>query len=105
MHPRLVGSRLPPGDARRILSRMALPQQPITLSVEQIDQLNRNLSKMRHDINNNLSMIVAAVELVRVKPELSARMMSTVAEQPARIGEALKKFTADFETAVGITRP
>ncbi|HTL58158.1 MAG TPA: hypothetical protein VL361_20895 [Candidatus Limnocylindrales bacterium] len=46
---------------------MALPREPITLAVGQIDDLNRRLSDMRHDINNHLSLIVAALELIRVK--------------------------------------
>ncbi len=84
---------------------MALPNQPVTLSIDQVDQLNRKLSVMRHDINNQLSLVVAAVELIRHKPELAQRMITTIAEQPARIGEALKHFTAEFEASLGITRP
>jgi hypothetical protein len=41
---------------------MALPSQPVTLDVAQLDELNRKLSEMRHDINNTLSLIMAAVE-------------------------------------------
>ena len=84
---------------------MALPNQPVTLTIEQVEQLNRQLSTMRHDINNQLSLIVAAVELIRHKPELAMRMISTVAEQPAKIGDALKKFSGEFEATLRITRP
>lgn len=84
---------------------MALPKQPITLSPEQVEQLNRQLSTLRHDINNQLSLIVAAMELLRHKPDLAERMLTTVAEQPARIGESIKKFTGEFESALQITRP
>jgi len=41
---------------------MGLPIQPVTLTVEQLGELNRQLGNMRHDINNNLSLIVAAAE-------------------------------------------
>jgi hypothetical protein len=84
---------------------MRLPENPIALSVEQVDELNRQLSAMRHDINNHLSLVIAAVELIRFKPETSERMMTTLAEQPPRIAEALQKFSAQFEQALGITRP
>ena len=84
---------------------MALPQTSVTLTVEQVDQLTRQLSTMRHDINNQLSLIVAAVELIRHKPDSAQRMIATLAEQPARMTESLKKFTAEFEAALGITRP
>jgi hypothetical protein len=32
-------------------------------------------------------------------------MLATVSEQPARIGESIKKFTGEFEAALQITRP
>ncbi len=83
---------------------MALPTEPVTLTVAQIEELNHQLSHMRHDINNHLSLIVAAVELIRHKPQVAERMMATVAEQPAKIGESLRKFSNEFERAIGITR-
>jgi hypothetical protein len=83
---------------------MALPKQPVTLTVEQLDELNRRLSSMRHDINNNLSLIMAAVELIRCKPQMADRMMATLAEQPSKITESLSRFSSDFERTFGITR-
>jgi len=75
------------------------------LTVEQVAELNRKLSDMRHDINNQLSAIVAAVELIRYKPHTQERMMATLGEQPAKISAALGKFSSEFEQALGITRP
>lgn len=84
---------------------MGLPIQPVTLSVEQIDALNRKLADLRHDINNNLSLIVAAVELARFKPEQLARMMDTLTQQPPKISEAMNQFSREFEKCLGISRP
>lgn len=84
---------------------MALPSQPVTLNVEQLAELNRKLSTMRHDINNHLSLVVAALELIRHKPQMAERMLATLGEQPARITEAVGKFSTEFERAFGITRP
>ena len=83
---------------------MTLPSQPVTLTVEQLADLNRKLSGMRHDINNHLSLIIAAVELVRYKPQTAERMMATLAEQPPRIADALLRFSTEFERVLGITR-
>jgi hypothetical protein len=83
---------------------MPLPSQPVTLTVEQIAELNRKLSSMRHDVNNQLSLVVAAVELIRHKPDTADRMLATLVEQPPRIAETLGKFSAEFERALGITR-
>ncbi len=83
---------------------MTLPNQPVTLSVEQIAQLNQQLSKLRHDINNHLSLIMAALELIRQKPEMKERMMTTIAEQPPKIGAVVTQFSAEFEKTFGIKR-
>ena len=84
---------------------MRLPDQPVCLSVQQVAELNGKLSAMRHDINNYLSLIIASVELIRYKPETAERMMTTIAEQPPRIADALHKFAAEFERLLGDTRP
>ena len=81
-----------------------MPSQPVTLSVEQLAELNGKLSTMRHDINNQLSLIIAAVELIRHKPAMAERMMATLVEQPPRIADALGKFSLEFEHTLGITR-
>lgn len=83
---------------------MTVPQQPVTLTPEQIADLNRKLSTMRHDINNNLAMMLAAAELVRLKPELSEKMLGRLIEQPSKITEQIKQFSAEFEKSLGITR-
>ncbi|SPE59160.1 conserved hypothetical protein [Verrucomicrobia bacterium] len=83
---------------------MGTPSEPVSLSADQIGELNRQLSNMRHDINNHLSLIMAAVELIRYKPQMGERMMVTLAEQPPKISEALRKFSVEFEGALRITR-
>ena len=82
---------------------MPLPDQPVTLTAERIAELDRKLADMRHDINNQLSLIMAAVELMHYKPEVRERMMATLAEQPPRIAASLTKFSAEFEQILGIT--
>jgi len=83
---------------------MGLPSQPVSLSVEQVDELNRRLSTMRHDINNTLSLITAATELIRYKPEMAERMMVTLMEQPQKITLSLTQFSNEFQRALRITR-
>jgi len=88
-----------------MISGMALPIEPVTLSVEQISELNRRLSALRHDVNNNLSLIAASVELIRCRPENTGRMLNTLVEQPQKIAEAITRFSANMESALGITQP
>jgi uncharacterized coiled-coil DUF342 family protein len=83
---------------------MGLPTAPVTLTVEQIDDLYKRLSNLRHDVNNHLSLIVAAAELIKLNPDLVKRMCATLAEQPPKISEEMTKFSAAFEDLLGITR-
>ncbi len=84
---------------------MTLPPQPATLSSDQITDLQRQLSTMRHDVNNQLSIIVAALELIRYKPDTAEKMYATISQQPAKIGDSMAKFSAEFEKTLGIVRP
>ena len=84
---------------------MGLPRQPLTLTPEQIGELNQSLSKMRHDVNNNLSMMLAAAELAKLKPEMAAKMLDRLIEQPGKLSAQIKEFSAEFEKALGITKP
>lgn len=83
---------------------MELPAEPVTLSVEQITELSQKLATLRHDVNNYLSLIMAASEVIRHKPHLVERMMKTVTEQPPRVAEAVAGFSAEFDKVFGINR-
>jgi hypothetical protein len=83
---------------------MGLPVQAVNLAPEKVAELNQQLSTMRHNINNNLALIVAAVELIRRKPDLAPRMAENIAAQPDRIMAELRKFSEQFDEALGITR-
>jgi hypothetical protein len=72
----------------------------VRLTVEQIQELNQKLSVMRHDINNHLSLMLAATELIRHKPQMAERMMATLCEQPAKITDSIAKFSAEFESTL-----
>ena len=60
---------------------MLMPSQPVTLTVEQIGELNRH------------------------KPDTAERMMTTLGEQPPRIAQTIKIFSDEFERTMHITRP
>ncbi len=83
---------------------MALPKDPQTLSIEQVEELNSKLSELRHNVNNSLSLIVAASELIKRKPDMSPRMVETISQQPQKITEEFRKFSEEFEKMLNITR-
>ena len=84
---------------------MPLPTEPVTLSVEQMGELNRQLADLRHDINNYVSLILASAELLRRRPETAERMLANLNEQPPKILAAVRQFSDDLEAALRITRP
>lgn len=83
---------------------MAAPDAPVTLTPEQIDEINTRLSEVRHNINNHLSLIIAAVELIKRKPDSAERMTATIAQQPDKIMTEMRGFSEDFEKVLQITR-
>jgi hypothetical protein len=83
---------------------MGLPDKSVALSAEQIADLNKKLSVMRHNVNNHLALIVAASELIRRKPEMSQRLIENIIQQPERIIAELRAFSTDFENALGVAR-
>ena len=84
---------------------MPLPTEPVTLSVEQIGELNQKLADLRHDINNRVSVMLASTELLRRRPETAERMLAGLAEQPPKIIETITHFSRELEAAFHITRP
>ena len=83
---------------------MTLPSQPVTLAVSQIDQLNQQLANLRHDINNHLSLMMAAAEVIRRKPEAAERMSVTFEELPRKVTDAMLRFSTEFEKSLDIRK-
>jgi hypothetical protein len=76
----------------------------IILTKEQAQELNEKLSNMRHNINNYLSLIVAASEVIRLNPSALPRMLPTFKEQPEKIINEIRNFSAEFEKTLGIKK-
>jgi hypothetical protein len=87
-----------------MLAQMGVPNAPATLTAAQLSELNDQLAHMRHEINNQLAMVVAALELIRFRPEMRDQMLATISQQPPMIMAEVAKFSAEFEQAFGITR-
>ena len=83
---------------------MSTPAGTVTLTQRQIEELLKQFATMRHDVNNNLSLVVAAAELIKFNPASAERMANTLAEQPPKIGDHLAKFTVVFEQALGVSK-
>jgi len=83
---------------------MGVPNDSVHLTPEQVSELNKKLSHMRHEVNNQLALVVAALELIRFRPDTRDKMLDTVAQQSPKITAEIAKFSAEFEHILGITR-
>jgi hypothetical protein len=99
------GNRSLPSENKPIENIMVLPTEPVTLSVEQIGELNEKLSTLRHDLNNSLSLIAATSELIRRRPETTEHLWKTLQDQPRKVMETMAKYSRDVEAVLHITRP
>jgi hypothetical protein len=81
------------------------PTGPVTLTEEQILALHQKLRDMRHDVNGRLANIVAAAELMRLRPDQSvAERLKLLLEQPHKAAESISEFSRAFEGSLGLTR-
>jgi signal transduction histidine kinase len=80
------------------------PNGPVTLSEEQILALHQQLRNMRHDVNGRLAVIVAAAELMRLRPETTEERLKQLLDQPHQAAETIAEFSRLFEAAMGLNR-
>jgi hypothetical protein len=76
----------------------------MSLTEEQIMDLHEKLRTMRHDVNGRLANIVAAAELMRLRPESAAERMQILLEQPHKAAESIAAFSREFEALFGLKR-
>ena len=88
-----------------MFSSSYIPKGPVTLTEAQILALHADLRKMRHDVNGRLANIVAAAELMRLRPDQSpTERLKLLLEQPHKASESITEFSRAFEGAMGLTR-
>jgi hypothetical protein len=80
------------------------PNGPVTLNEEQIVKLHQTLRDMRHDVNGRLAVIVAAAELMRLRPDTAEERLKQLLDQPHKAAETIAEFSRVFENMLGLTR-
>jgi len=83
---------------------MRQPPEPVTLSAEQVRELKQKLIDLRHDVNNAAALMLAAVEMMRQRPEKSESMLDSCARQPKKITEAVLQFSKTLENALRLNK-
>jgi hypothetical protein len=77
---------------------------PVSLTEEQVLVLHEKLRVMRHDVNGRLANIVAAAELMRMRPESAAERLKLLLEQPHKAAESIAEFSREFEQLFRLKR-
>jgi len=77
---------------------------PVSLTEDQVLALHEKLRVMRHDVNGRLANIVAAAELMRMRPESAAERLKLLLEQPHKAAESISEFSREFEKLFGLKR-
>jgi hypothetical protein len=75
-----------------------------TLSPDEILALHELLREARHGIRNDIAVIVAIAELIRIRPDLLDSKLSQVSVQTSKLVEKLEQFSAEFEKTLGVVR-
>ena len=81
---------------------MSEVSQPVCLTPSQVAGLNARLAELRHGINNRLTKIVAAAEILQRKPDMIAVFAPQMIDEPQRISDDVAAFSAAFEEALGL---
>ena len=77
---------------------------PVSLTEEQVLALHEKLRVMRHDVNGRLANIVAAAELMRMRPETAAERLKLLLDQPHKAAESIAEFSREFEQLFRLKR-
>jgi hypothetical protein len=77
---------------------------PVSLTEAQVLALHEKLRVMRHDVNGRLANMVAAAELMRMRPESAAERLQILLEQPHKASESIAEFSREFEELMGLKR-
>lgn len=75
----------------RPMSSSASP--PVQLTQHEIEEIGRRLSRLRHNVNNHLSLVIAGLEVMEHRPEMTEKVRATMREQPELISSEVSHFS------------
>ena len=64
-----------------------------TISQEELAQLQRKFSEIKHSINNALAVMMALSEMSQRRPDYSEKLATTVLSKAPQIVSSLQEFT------------
>jgi hypothetical protein len=82
---------------------MSQPGNP--LSAEEVSQLQKKFSEIKHSINNALAVMMALSEMSQRRPDYAEKLASTVLSKAPQIVTSLQEFTQALNEKAGSTPP
>ena len=76
------------------------PNRP--LSPEELAQLQKKYSEIKHSINNALAVMMALSEMSQRRPDYAEKLASTVLTKAPQIVSSLQEFTALLNEKAGV---
>jgi len=81
---------------------MASSKKAVRLSPRKVSEIERKLADLRHDVNNNLTLIVAAAEIIRHRPEQAEKFWESLMQKPMKVADRVTQFSNDLEKTLRI---
>ena len=73
-----------------------------TLSAEELAQMQKKFSEIKHSINNALAVMMALSEMSQRRPDYAEKLATTVLSKAPQIVTNLQEFTALLNEKAGV---
>jgi len=77
-------------------------EQNRTLSAEELSELQKKFSEIKHSINNALAVMMALSEMSQRRPDYAEKLATTVLTKAPQIVSSLQEFTTLLNEKAGI---
>ena len=74
---------------------------PANITHEELAQLQRRFSELKHSINNALAVMMALSEMSQRRPDYAEKLASTVLSKAPQIVSSLQEFTQALSEKAG----
>ena len=78
-----------------------MTEQNSTIPQEEIAQLQKKFSEIKHSINNALAVMMALSEMSQRRPDYAEKLASTVLSKAPQIVTSLQEFTQALNEKAG----
>ena len=78
-----------------------MTEQSSTIPQEEIAQLQKKFSEIKHSINNALAVMMALSEMSQRRPDYAEKLASTVLTKAPQIVTSLQEFTQALNEKAG----